>query len=194
MMKQQTLHTISLTAQIFYDRGKQYEASKEKLSAALIKYGFTLENLRGTWTTYRRGELTNVERSMFWDAMFVSLSSVKIKGKRLSEVEVREIMSHFEAASRDNRKMYNGTPMGTIKNEVTWMGQATSFYTKSIKKLVTEPNDKNNMRNPALTQHANIINKFDQLCRMIKKLDPSNKSNDINAIIMALEEQKNKFL
>lgn len=190
MTKFETLQNVVKTARSFVDADIKLIDAREKLAEQLTAHGFTEDNLRGTWTTYRRGELTNVERSMFWDAMFVSLSSVKIKGKRLNEIEVREIMSHFEAASRDNRKMYHGTPMGTIKDTVTWMGQATSFYTKSIKKMVAEPNDKKERtKSPAEVLVAKKLAEIEKILQSTNNID----GVDIPTMVQLVQEMKTKF-
>jgi hypothetical protein len=190
MTKLETINNVVKTARSFVDADIKLGDARAKLAEQLTAHGFTEDNLRGTWTTYRRGELTNVERSMFWDAMFVSLSSVKIKGKRLNEVEVREIMSSFEAAARDNRKTYQGTPMGTIKDTVTWMGQATSFYTKSIKKLVAEPKDKKERtKSPAEVLVAKKLAEIEKILQSTNDID----GVDIPTMVQLVQEMKTKF-
>lgn len=184
------LESIISIAREYEDRSQDIEITKAQLVANMKDYGFTLADLENTWTKYRDGSIqTEEDIDKFLDLMRLNLASVKIKGKRLDDDQIDEIIEQFQQSSRDNRRMYNGTCMGTIKNEVTWMGQATSFQAK-LRVMFTPP--KAGRQNAVSSDSTKILNKLKEIEKILQKTKGID-SVDIPETLDIIKKLKPKF-
>lgn len=110
-----------------YDDADRADKTRAALIDGLIAAGFTFANTAAyTGKALREGKVTNENKAMRDSLMFLGLATVKIKGRRLSDADLRKAVDDEVA----NKVMLAGTPKGTLNGVTTWRGNATSYISK----------------------------------------------------------------
>jgi hypothetical protein len=103
-----------------YDDTAKAEKSRIAFIDKLIAEGFTASNIGGQ----KKG--SNVDPKWRKAALVIAAGTIKIKGKRLSDADLKKVAS--EEVS--NKVLLAGIPKGTMKDTVTWLGNASSYVGK----------------------------------------------------------------
>ena len=98
------------------------DAAKKRMTFldAMIGAGFTAANIGGQ----KKG--SNVDPKWRKMALVIAAGTIKINGKRLDDADVAKIAN--EEVS--NKVLLKGIPKGTMKDTVTWLGNASSYVGK----------------------------------------------------------------
>jgi len=103
-----------------YDATAKAEKSRTTLLDAMLGAGFTAANIGGQ----KKG--SNVDPKWRKQALVMAAGTIKINGKRLDDADLKKIAD--EGVS--NKVLLKGTPKGTMKDTVTWLGNASSYLGK----------------------------------------------------------------
>jgi len=115
-----------------YDDGARAEMSRTAFIDGLVAAGFTVANTAAYSDKDVKAGKASQENKVHRDQlMLVGAASIKIKGKRLSDTDLKR----FEDEGVSNKVILAGTAKGNISGETTWKGNATSWLGKVRKDL-----------------------------------------------------------
>jgi hypothetical protein len=103
-----------------YDTTAKAEKTRVAFIDGLIAAGFTSANT----VPVKKG--SNIDPMFRNSLLLICAGAIKIKGKRLSDADLKKVAS--EEVS--NKVLLAGTPKGTMKDTVTWLGNASSYVGK----------------------------------------------------------------
>jgi hypothetical protein len=115
---------LDLSRKDFDDTAKA-EKSRVAFIDGLIAAGFTAANT----VPVKKG--SNIDPMFRKSLMLICAGTIKIKGKRLSDADLKRVGD--EEVS--NKVLLAGTPKGTMNGTVTWLGNASSYLGKVRKDL-----------------------------------------------------------
>ena len=115
-----------------YDDGARAEMSRTAFIDGLIAAGFTVANTAAySDKDVKAGKVSNENKAHRDDLLLIGAASIKIKGKRLSDADLKK----FADDGVSNKVILAGTAKGNISGETTWKGNATSWLGKVRKEL-----------------------------------------------------------
>lgn len=125
MTNQASIAALLNLARSDYDATAKAEKTRVAFIDGLIAAGFTSANT----LPVKKG--SNVDPMWRKSLLLICAGAIKIKGKRLSDADLKKVAN--EEVS--NKVLLAGTPKGTIRDTVTWLGNASSYLGKVRKDL-----------------------------------------------------------
>lgn len=108
-----------------YDTAAKAEKTRVAFIDGLISAGFTASNT----LPVKKG--SNVDPAWRKALLLICAGAIKIKGKRLSDADLKKVASDEVS----NKVLLQGTPKGTMNGVTTWLGNASSYLGKVRKDL-----------------------------------------------------------
>ena len=120
-----------------FDDGAKAELSRTAFIDLLWADGYRFANTASFTDKDRKaGKVSNENVMRRGNLMLIGAASIKIKGKRLSDADLKK----FEDDGVSNKVILSGTAKGNISGETTWKGNATSWLGKVRKDLLEREN------------------------------------------------------